>query len=190
MLPVSLGGHRRDGSFGPDHTSRVTAFRTRSSLSPRSGVPSTVDGPSRLERGRSLMRGLRELASEKPLRMRVVGECMAPLVRDGEIVELAPARFYWPGDVIAFRQLDGTLVLHRVIGYRPRLGRLQLITKGDNGPSWDAALAMDQVIGKVCGGACSPLLVAVPFRHRLRTVLRFLGPASVRILRRFRRSSD
>lgn len=136
------------------------------------------------------MRGLRELASEKPLRMRVVGGCMAPLAREGELVEIAPARFYWPGDVIAFRHLDGTLVLHRLMGYRPRLGRLQLITKGDSSPSWDAALAIDQVIGKVCGGACSPLLVAVPFRHRLRTVIRFLGLASVRILRRLRRSLD
>ncbi len=136
------------------------------------------------------MRGLRELASEKALRMRVVGECMVPLVRDGELVEIAPARFYWPGDVIAFRQMDGTLVLHRLMGYRPRWGRLQLITKGDNCPSWDAALAIDQVIGKVCGGACSPLLVAVPFRHRLQTVIRFLGLASVRVLRRWRRSLD
>lgn len=158
-------------------------------MSPRARAPCVAHGASSLDHERRLMRGLRALAGDQPLRMRVLGECMAPLARDGELVEIAPARFYWPGDVIAFRRVDGTFVVHRLVGYRPRFRRLALvmITQGDQCASWDAPLSIDQVIGKIRGGECSPLLVTVPLRHRLRTIVRFAGLASARLLLRLRR---
>ena len=47
-----------------------------------------------------LFEGLREMAREQPIALTVRGGGMAPLLADGERVEVAPARIYWPGDVI------------------------------------------------------------------------------------------
>jgi DNA-binding NarL/FixJ family response regulator len=46
------------------------------------------------------------MAREQPVALTVRGGGMAPLLADGERVEVAPARFYWPGDVIVFQASD------------------------------------------------------------------------------------
>ena len=131
-----------------------------------------------------VVRALRELASEKPLRLRVEGTSMTPLALPGQCVEISRARFYLPGDVIAFRAGDGRLWLHRVLGYWPRGWRLGLVTRGDASPSYEAAFGLDDVVGKVRGGECSPLLAGVPVRHRLWAVGRFLALVGRRLIRR------
>jgi hypothetical protein len=72
------------------------------------------------------------------------------------------ARFYWPGDVLAFAGADGRLVLHRLLGYRLHGGRLAFVTRGDGNPRHDFPVAPARILGRAA--------VAVPFRVRLRAL--------------------
>ncbi|HEV3077770.1 MAG TPA: S24/S26 family peptidase, partial [Thermoanaerobaculia bacterium] len=83
------------------------------------GVPGGAGAP-----GARVAAALRELARELPLAVTVRGECMAPRLRDGDRVAVAPARRYWPGDIVAFHTPQGRLALHRLLGYRLAAGRL------------------------------------------------------------------
>lgn len=122
-----------------------------------------------------VVRALRSLASDAPVKLRVAGECMSPLAASGALLLIARKKRYWPGDVIAFRAASGSLLLHRLIGFRPRGGAFDLVTQGDGCSTHDAPVRGEQVIGKVCGGDCAPELARVPFRHRLKAVVRFAG---------------
>lgn len=120
---------------------------------------------------------VRDLAREAPVAVTVRGGSMAPLLADGDRVEIAPARFYWPGDVVAFRSGDG-LIIHRLLGYRRYGGRLAAVTRGDAAPRPDLPVALDQLLGRVVrpAGLVSPA-------SRVRAAAAFLGLA----VRRFRR---
>ena len=120
-----------------------------------------------------VLRALRDVAGGEPVRMRVAGDCMAPRARHGALVEVSAARVYWPGDVIAFQSLAGGLLLHRLIGYRPRGFSLRLVTQGDSCSACDAPVGWDRVIGKVTGGECARSLARVPLSDRLRAMARF-----------------
>jgi len=120
-----------------------------------------------------VLRALREVAGSEPVRMRVAGDCMAPLAQHGAMVEVSAARVYWPGDVLAFQSRGGGLLLHRLIGYRPRGLSLNLVTQGDSCSACDAPVGKEHVIGKVTGGECAPSLARVPLAHRLRAMARF-----------------
>lgn len=127
--------------------------------------------------GRDLVPALRDLARERPVALTVRGGCMAPLVADGERVEVAPARRYWPGDVLVFRAGDGRLLAHRLLGYRLLAGRLALVTRGDGCPCADAPVAPERVLGRVVrraspggGGEALPVSPA----ERLRAAAGFL----------------
>ncbi len=121
---------------------------------------------------RRLVHGLREIAKDKPLRLIVSGNCMAPWVRSGDVVEVTRAKHLWPGDVIAVRQ-QGRIRLHRLIGVKPQWSGLRLVTQGDGNLTCDLLSEPSDVIGKVSGGECSSLLVRVPLQHRLQAVRRF-----------------
>jgi hypothetical protein len=121
---------------------------------------------------RPLVRALKAFASDDSLRLRVNGCCMAPLVKHGDSVEVSKAKYLWPGDVIAFWQ-KGQVKLHRLIGYRLLSRRLALVTQGDSNPSCDSYSDAGDVIGRISGGECSPLLVNVPLRHRIWALGRF-----------------
>ena len=96
---------------------------------------------------------LRWFARDEVLRLRVSGQCMAPHLPDGAIVEVRASRWYWPGDVIAYETARGQLLVHRVIGYRPGAGGLQLMTQADAGDVPDAPVPISSVIGKTSGVA-------------------------------------
>lgn len=113
-----------------------------------------------------LAEALGRMASEAPVRLIVRGGCMRPLLDEGQAVEIRQARRYWPGDVVAFPSPAGRLVVHRVIGYRPRRGRLWLQTRADASGTLDPPVAPRRVLGRVLG-------VAVPARDRLRALWRF-----------------
>ncbi|HEX4963941.1 MAG TPA: hypothetical protein VF173_24155 [Thermoanaerobaculia bacterium] len=120
---------------------------------------------------------LRELAREAPVAVRVRGGCMAPLLADGQPVQVAAVRFYWPGDVVVFRAADGRLLAHRVLGYRPWGGVLCLVTRGDACAVHDAPVPFSRVLGRVA--AAPPGLAG-----RAAALGRFLGLALSRLRRR------
>ncbi len=101
--------------------------------------------------GARVLSALKEMAGEQPLRIRVIGRSMEPSLAEGTWVEVSKARFYWPGDVIAFRDGHKQLVLHRLIGYWPRFSpaaALRLVTQGDACSSTDAPIPFSAVLGK------------------------------------------
>jgi hypothetical protein len=118
----------------------------------------------------------RSLARELPLTLTVRGHCMAPRLRDGDRVEVAPARRYWPGDVVAFETPQGRIAVHRLLGYRPLAGRLALVTRGDRCREADAPLAVARLIGR----AAVPASAA----DRWCAALAFLGLALGAVRRR------
>jgi signal peptidase I len=124
--------------------------------------------------------GVRTLAREAPVAVRVRGGCMAPRLVDGELVEVRAARAYWPGDVIVFRAPDGGLLAHRLLGYRLHAGGLALVTRGDACSTHDAPVPPAQVIGRVLQ---APATLAVRARS-LGRFLRIVGIALARLSRR------
>jgi len=98
---------------------------------------------------RALAAGLRELARERPLVVTVRGGCMAPRLRDGDRVAVAPAARYWPGDVVAFRTPQGRLAVHRLLGYRLCAGQVVCVTRGDRCDLPDSPLAPERLLGRV-----------------------------------------
>jgi len=130
-----------------------------------------------------VVRALRQLAAEEPLRVQVTGQCMSPLLSEGAEVEVERRSFYWPGDVIAFRAGDDRLLIHRVIGVSMRHRRLRLVTQADSKTGPDGSVGLDQVIGKVCGGQCPDELVHIPLAQRVASVGRFLRAAFRRLVR-------
>ena len=79
------------------------------------------------------------------VRLRVRGNCMAPQLREGEVVTLQAARRLRPrwGDIVLVRTPAG-LRLHRIV-WRSARGQAWR-TKGDQAPFWDAAVGSDQIL--------------------------------------------
>lgn len=125
---------------------------------------------------------VRALAAEGPVTAIVRGTSMAPLLVDGDRVEIARARLYLPGDVVAFHAGDGRLVVHRLLGYRLYRGRLACVSQGDALPCHpDPPVPLGQLLGRV---------VSHPGRARLvapRARLAAAGAFFRWILRRARR---
>lgn len=123
-----------------------------------------------------VLAALREMAREQPVSVAVRGGCMAPRIAEGDRVEVAPARLYWPGDVIVFRAADGRWLVHRLLGWRRLQGRLAAVTRGDGCPCHDAPVPFGQVLGRVVGpaGRVTPV-------GRLRSVASFLRLALRRL---------
>ena len=118
-------------------------------------------------------RALRELAAESPVSLWVSGQCMAPLLESGVMIQVIRQRFYWPGDPVVVHAADGRLLGHRLLGFYPRARRLRWLTQADNARWPDAAVPADRIIGRICGGQCAPALVRVPLAHRAKAVFRF-----------------
>lgn len=94
---------------------------------------------------------IRALAAQGPIAATVRGGSMAPLLLDGDRVAIGRARFYLPGDVVAFHAADGRLIVHRLLGYRLHHGRLACVTRGDAAPLPDPPVPLDRLLGRVVG---------------------------------------
>ena len=70
---------------------------------------------------------------------------MHPALRDGEIVTLRPALAYRPGDIVGVARADGTLTLHRLLGYRPSRRGLAVWTQADRADAPDPAALLARV---------------------------------------------
>jgi hypothetical protein len=120
---------------------------------------------------------LREMARERPVAVTVRGGCMAPRIAEDDRVEVTPARFYWPGDVLVFRAADGRWLVHRLLGWRWWQGGLAGITRGDGCPCHDAPVPFGRVLGRVVG--------RVRGTERVRAVLSFFQLGFRFLARRF-----
>lgn len=131
----------------------------------------TSAGPTSAAAGEPrVFEALRCLAREGPVEVRVRGDCMSPLLADGQQVRVAAVRVYWPGDVVVFRAADGRLLAHRLLGYRPRAGGFALVTRGDACAVHDAPVPAAAVLGRIA--AVRPSLAV-----RARSLLHFAGLA-------------
>jgi hypothetical protein len=139
-------------------------------------APALVPPAAVSARGGRLCAAARDLARERPLALTVRGDCMAPRLRDGDRIEVAPARRYWPGDVVAFETPQGRIAMHRLLGYRLLAGSLALVTRGDRCREADAPLAAARLIGRAAVPA-SPA-------DRWRAALAFLSLALGAVRRR------
>lgn len=116
---------------------------------------------------------LRGFAREGTVAVEVRGDCMAPAIADGDRVEVAAARLYWPGDVVVWSAPEGGLVAHRLLGYRLHRGSLALVTRGDSAPVHDAPVPLARVLGRVSA--------PVPWPARAHAVLAYLRIALWRL---------
>lgn len=85
------------------------------------------------------------LRSGRTTRSTVRGNCMNPLLLDGDQLEIAAAGFVRCGEIIVFCE-DGLLVAHRVV----QLSQDRIRTKGDASAKVEE-LTREQVLGKVVG---------------------------------------
>lgn len=95
--------------------------------------------------GEMVARGIR-------FRFQVTGRSMLPLIQDGEIVHIEPARDtdFRIGDVVLSRAY-GELKLHRII----RRNHNAVITRGDASIDADDPIHRSCVLGKVVAKECS-----------------------------------
>jgi hypothetical protein len=74
---------------------------------------------------------------------------MTPGLRNGSNVKVRSTRFYWPGDVLVYRDRNDQLLAHRLIGYYRREGKWKCLIQADNARRPDSGVLSEQVIGKV-----------------------------------------
>ena len=106
--------------------------------------------------------------------VRVSGECMAPLLESGAMIQVVRRRYYWPGDPVVVHAPDGRLLVHRLPCCYSKGQGWRWLTQADHALRPAVAVLAERIIGKVCGGDCSERLVRVPLAHRVRAVLHIL----------------
>lgn len=83
--------------------------------------------------------------------IRVSGDSMKPLLRGGELVEVAPLSDARPklGDILFVRSCQNAPLIHRLIWRRNQNGISHLLTKGDACAGFDGFIPANKVIGRV-----------------------------------------
>ena len=94
-----------------------------------------------------LMRAV--LARGRPFRFCARGWSMAPFIRDGDVITVAPLQQALPrvGEVVAFvRPEEGNLVVHRVVARKAAA----VLIQGDNGLEYeDGLIPQENLLGRV-----------------------------------------
>lgn len=82
-----------------------------------------------------------------PFRFAAPGHSMAPFIRDGDVITVAPGRVRF-GDTVAFvSPCSGKLTVHRVVG----ISRDGYLMKGDNTSEPDGCVPRTSLLGRVVG---------------------------------------
>ena len=89
--------------------------------------------------------------TDEPIPVTICGDCMAPLLNDGDRVMIKNSRFYLPGDILVYCNSSGDLISHRMLGYYFWKGDWRLLIKADNAFKPDCGVAANHVLGKVLG---------------------------------------
>jgi len=92
------------------------------------------------------------LSSGVAIRIKATGGSMAPFLRGDEVLTIkkVPRSAIGRGDLIFFKDRDGSLILHRVIRKRKlSSGRNTFRTKGDALISLDKPVEHNRILGKV-----------------------------------------
>lgn len=80
---------------------------------------------------------------------------MTPIIQPGDVVIIRPVtdpnRDIQTGDVVTFREQDGSMVTHRVVLKSVSADTSWLTTRGDANNTDDAPIKVGQVVGKVIG---------------------------------------
>ena len=92
---------------------------------------------------------LKQFIQQGPLTVQVTGSCMNRAVPAGSDVRLESNKFYWPGDILAFKRGDEQIVSHRFLGYLPGRNGWLLITRADNVKQADSPVALRHALGRV-----------------------------------------
>jgi len=128
---------------------------------------------------------LKHLAGQHALPIVVRGDCMRPLIHHGARLFIEPENFYWPGDIIVFRNRHGQLVTHRLLGSYRYQGELRHITRADTSLQPDEVIRAGQILGRVTDGECHPDVTDIPAPARLRALAGFASVMLQKLLLRF-----
>lgn len=125
---------------------------------------------------------IRDILRDSVLTMEVTGDSMAPCIRRGDKVRIRRARWYLPGDVVAYVDAHNQTVLHRLLGFRLSLrpASALVVTKGDNTNARDSPFPAQRILGRV-----DPISWRCRIRGAL-TAAALLVPAVARRMRRHR----
>lgn len=122
---------------------------------------------------KSVDEALKSFAKDGQLSIRISGDCMTPLIKDGAMIDVLKQGYYWPGDILVKRCMSGQLISHRLIGCYPHKGQLNFVTRADNATRADAAIASSQIIGRVSGGECAEAAFVIPTWYRFKALRQF-----------------
>lgn len=89
------------------------------------------------------------LRAGNTIRFRVKGASMKPLIRDGDVVSVAPleqTRLHI-GDVVLFTVGNGRALLHRVIKIRSGIGEEEILIQGDRSTNPDGYIKKSDIFG-------------------------------------------
>jgi hypothetical protein len=129
----------------------------------------------RIDTNQEIHRFLKEAAADD-LQLLLRGDCMTPCLRNGSTIKVRNTGFYWPGDVLVYRDQHNQLLAHRLLGYYRRQGNWKYLIQADNAPGPDAGVAFAGVIGKV-------ISEPVSLRHRISAAWRYARYAARKLHR-------
>lgn len=129
------------------------------------------------------------LASGSSVHFRARGVSMRPIIRDGDLLEIAPLAAHTPrlGDILLFKLANRQLLVHRVIRTRPHAAGRQFLLQGDAAIFTDGWITAEVVLGKVAAIERNGNLIRLDrFHQRLLALLVAWGmPVFKQLYRRF-----
>lgn len=113
--------------------------------------------------------------SQWPLSLRIRGDCMTPLIADGDWVQSLPRQLYLPGDIVIYCNRHGQLVAHRLLGIYRSSGRWLAVTAADNSTEVDSRFRSAGILGRVTHADDTTLKITLGQRWQaLRRFIRFI----------------